>query len=206
MKDRDKYYGCAEIKELGFTAKLMEKYLPDADKTVQNPYNRHAPIRYWLKIKIDALIEEPPIREKINDVLKHRQARSASAQKAVETKREKIRKRVLWVCDNYLELTRDIPLDEVRELALEYKEEWYIYNNIYNTAYNADQDTIDRWTVNFIRHKMMNYDYCLNILKGEGYKDLSYDILREYAFNLIKRAYPELTEECDRQMQRPRYL
>ena len=140
-----------------------------------------------VKEKIDVLTEESPLREEINIVLKHRQARSAGARKAVETKMKKTRKKVLGICNDYLELNSDIPLDEVRALALEYKEEWYICNNIYNTAHNANQDTIDRWNVSFIRHEMIGYDYCLNILKGVVGKDQAYDILREYVFNLIKK-------------------
>lgn len=194
MKDRDKYYGLEEIKELGFTARLMGKYLPDADKIVKNPYNSHALIRFWLKTKIDALIAEPPLRDELATVMKHRATRQAGAKKAVETKVRKTTDRVSLLCKS-LKLRYKRPLDKVRWDALQRKEEQYRNAEFYS----ADPATIDRWTVNYIRHNMVDYDYCLEKLKGVVGKDEAYAILKNYVLDLIKSTYPELAEECERQ-------
>lgn len=198
MKDRDKYYGLEEIQELGFTARLMGKYLPDADKIVRNPYNSHALIRFWLKTKIDALIAEPPLRDELATVMKHRAARQAGAKKAVETKVRKTTDRVSLLCKS-LKLRYKRPLDKVRWAALQKKEEQYWDSESFASAYGADPATIDRWTVNYIRHNMVDYDYCLEKLKGEVGKDEAYRILKNYVLDLIKSTYPELAEECERQ-------
>ena len=201
MKDREKYYGLYELKELGFTKSLMDKYLPSEDLQIDNPYYKcAAPMRFWLKDKIDTLTAENPVRNELDKVLKNRSARSLGARKAVATKTTKT-VQYAEEMGSKLKILNNLSLKEVRKAALNSKQAWYDSLDNYDclSTYGADEDTINRWTVNYIRHEMTNYEYCLSELMGKVGKDTAYYVLRKPIFELIKSTYPELAKECDLQ-------
>lgn len=58
----------------------------------------------------------------------------------------------------------------------------------------ADSRTKQRWTVNYVRHMLTNYDRLLLCVPDEGKAGLKVMVLDE-----IAETYPFLKEECERQ-------
>ena len=61
----------------------------------------------------------------------------------------------------------------------------------------ADEETILRWEINFIRHNLSNYDDELEKLYGKVGKDMVYSKYRNQLMNKIFEVYPELKEKCE---------
>ena len=58
---------------------------------------------------------------------------------------------------------------------------------------------LKRICVNFLRHMCTEYEYTLHAMIGKVGKYDAYHRLRTRIFEAIKRTYPWLSDECDRQ-------
>ncbi len=68
-------------------------------------------------------------------------------------------------------------------------------------ARNADEATLNRWIVNFIRHNSMDYDIDLKEAVFPKNNDIFLIKYRKAVLETIKSVYPELSCECDRQLE-----
>ena len=59
-----------------------------------------------------------------------------------------------------------------------------------------------RWMVNYIRHNMVEYDLEIDDMKGKTGKSLLYYELHSGVLHNISDVYPELKDECLRQIKR----
>ena len=92
-----------------------------------------------------------------------------------------------------------IPLDKLRTLALDDKQDWYDLNLSERFAYDADENTVRRWMVNYVRHNMTMYDNLLIDWKGlVGIRNM-YVSLHAQVLDKLAKVFPELHEECERQ-------
>jgi hypothetical protein len=64
---------------------------------------------------------------------------------------------------------------------------------------DAGQDFLDRIAVNFLRHRMTDYDAMLRERFGLAGVDDAARIIRRRVLAAIAAAYPELRAECERQ-------
>lgn len=92
-----------------------------------------------------------------------------------------------------------IPLDRLRTLALDDKQDWYDLNLSERFAYDADENTVRRWMVHYVRHNMTMYDNLLIDWKGLVDIRQMYVSLHSQVLDKIAKVYPELREECERQ-------
>lgn len=100
-----------------------------------------------------------------------RESRRQGAAKAVETKHAKLHAEILEKC-NHIEVER-IHIKKLRRQAISDKQDWYdyqasmrSYNCDYRCAKNADESTVRRWMVNYIRHNLTQYDDVLYEMSG----------------------------------------
>ena len=68
------------------------------------------------------------------------------------------------------------------------------------TTVGADRDTVRRWMVNYIRHNLTRYDEFLYEARGRTGIRFAYPEYRCAVLEEIARVYPELQEECKRQI------
>lgn len=195
MKQGDKkqeYFTQSLLLEQGWTKGLIAKFLPEPDATATNPiFKSVAPIKLYSAQKINAIMQSEEYklaREKM-------EKRRLSAQKAADNRRKKS----LKDCREVLEriVVDRISLSELRELALEYQQCWY--DSRCFGEYCADEKTVRRWMVNYIRHNMTHYDDCLMNWKGRIGIGTMYISLRNQVLDKIAEVYPELKDECKKQ-------
>lgn len=183
------------VKSYGFTDKLIRELLPEPELVV-NPHYRSGPkMKLW-----DATVVESAMKTEIFMAeMEKRKKRCASAKKAVQTKTSKLQLQV----DEFVKSVRisRIPLEKLRLAAIRDKQKWYDFNGIYDKfAEDADDATVKRWMVNYIRHNMVEYDREIYDMKGKTGKSLLYFELHNGVLRRISEVYPELEDECLRQV------
>lgn len=188
-----------EVKSMGFTDKLIKELLPDP-QLLPNPfYKSAAAMKLWKVSDVEDAMKNPVFQESLNKRKKYQEA----AKKALATKVSKLKAET----DKFIESIniKHMDIDALREAAIYSKQVWYDnqsyrYGEAYSkNAYGADEDTVKRWMVNFIRHEMTSYDEQLYHMKGRaGIHDMYHDI-HNVILDKIALVYPELAQECKNQ-------
>lgn len=63
-----------------------------------------------------------------------------------------------------------------------------------------NDDTLNRWCVNYIRHQLTTYDDGLYDLIGKIGRDAAYEEFKKAVLKKISIAYPKYADECNRQI------
>ena len=184
---------------MGFTDKLIAELLPEP-QLVNNPYYRKAAkMKLWKLSDVENAMNNPAFQESLKKRKKYKEA----AEKGVVTKKAHLKDET----DKFLESIKIEHLDIglIREYALKEKQNWYddkfcMRSNIYyQTTDGADENTVTRWMVNYIRHRMTSYDEQLYHMKDRAGKNDMYCEIHDHILDKIATIYPELAEECERQ-------
>lgn len=184
----DIYFTKTQLKERGWTDKLIRDLLGEPDKLKVNYHYLTGPkIQLYEQQRAEKLESDDAWKK----AQENREKRKASAQKAVETKRRKL-----------IELINAVEI-EVEELSLEHATELAIqsynhrqseignYNSI-RASLDSDAAFLCRITRNYIRHELTSYDYYLDELVGQVGKEEAYDLLRDRVDKEINKVYPSL--------------
>lgn len=205
-KKKDKMITLTELKKrYGITDKLVKEFFKDPDEYVTNPfYKNAAPMKLYNEKRINRIIKTKKFEKAFNESIKRKDA----ARKAVQTKIEKTMSETKKKIKKIQVTVLDISDNELRNMAIksyiefkEYRDMMYDnYYSDYYDAYNADSETIDRWTVNYIRHNLTEYDHELYNMAGSvGIHD-AYTMYKEAVLKKIGKAYPNYKKECKRQI------
>nr|DAO34978.1 MAG TPA: DNA repair protein RAD14/DNA Complex excision repair DNA damage [Caudoviricetes sp.] len=194
-KTKNTRISLSTVKSYGFTDKLIRELLPEPE-LVTNPHYRSGPkMKLW-----DASVVESAMKTEIFVAeMEKRNKRREAAKKAVQTKTSKLQLQV----DEFIKSVKisRIPLERLRSAAIRDKQKWYDLNGIYDKfAEDADDSTVKRWMVNYIRHNMVEYDQEIDDMKGKTGKSLLYFELHNGVLHRISEVYPELEDECLRQI------
>ena len=190
----------SEVKNMGFSEKLIRDLLPEPELARNPKYKCAAPMKLYLIADVQkAMKNELFIAYQVK-----RQKRKEAAKQAVETKRKKIISEMQSFSDKIT--VKRIDIDTLLGLTLRAKQDHYdwmfeLYNNDYcNDAYSADESTRERWMVNYIRHNLTEYEDGLDNLYGRTGKDDAYHMLYQAVMEKIALVYPELADECKNQI------
>lgn len=180
----------AVSKRPGWSKSVMDKLLGEPDKTKR--HETFGTLIYLYSAERVFQIEEmPEFKQGLSQNIKRREA----AKKAVKTKREDLFSKI----DSMKIHVKSLPLRDVRNKAVKS----YNNRNIDNIVPNKNnQGFIDRITVNYIRHHLTEYDRVLDDVAGKiGSVDGRVRIWKRI-FPEIGLTYPQLKEECRRQLRR----
>ena len=67
-------------------------------------------------------------------------------------------------------------------------------------AYTANEETINRWIVNYIRHNLVSYDNFLGSIDGKVGSVEAYPEVKIAVLEKIANTYPKYKDECERQI------
>lgn len=190
------------VLEMGWTKTLIKRLLPAPVEKKNRMYPHSAPYKLYEKTVVLATMETDAFKEAMAKVEKRRE----SACLAVATKTKHL-------TDEIMEGVRSfdiqvIPDDELRARTLQAKRDWYIDHEQYENIYveDADEATIQRWVVNYIRHELVIfYDRNLGCLEGKVGKYDAYETYKTEILRMIAEKYPKYANECDRQIERAYY-
>ena len=197
---KPEYYSQTTLKSFGFTAKMIETMLSEPILKDNPHYRCAAPMKLWLITEVDAVMQTDEFKEAVAK----RESRRQGAAKAVETKRAKLHAEIEEKCKQIT--VERLTIKKVRKYAISDKQDWYdyqasmrSYNCDYRCAKNADESTVRRWMVNYIRHNLTQYDDVLFEMCGRVGCHDEYYHYREAVLAKIAEVYPELKDECEQQ-------
>lgn len=187
------------IEEYGWTKSLINKFLPEPTLK-KNPYYRSAaPMKVWNEEIVKKVMKTSDFQEAMEKASKRKNA----ADKAVATKRNNMFNHTEQFI-NSIKITV-LPENELQRRTLYAKQCWYNLHSYGDycyekNAHSADDETVNRWIVNYIRHNLVAYDHFLTEIKGkvgsiDAYPEVKIAILQKIAI-----AYPQYKEECDEQI------
>ena len=181
-----------------WTDRLIKKYMPVPDEIRNNPHYGQASKMKLYKISRVESIEK---NEQFLIDFQKTILRRKSSLKMVETKKDN-----LLIEISELPISVEfIPRYELIPLVIDAYNDRNYYKD-YLTLRDLDQSTLERLTVNYIRHQLTSYDQCLGLIFSKVGKKEGYRLLIERIYNCISESYPELTRECTLQFRRKFYL
>jgi hypothetical protein len=191
---KNKEYFCkSELLERGWTLTGITKFLKFHDLEKINPKFKNASSLKLFKIERVKQIEET---DKFKIWLEENKKKKISSEKAVKTKETKLLELINSIKINVLE----IPLKNAIYNAID---DYYSFNIERDRDVYVDKNDIEfinRITVNWIRHKMTEYDDSLLIIFNKTGKNKAYQIINQKIYFEISSVYPELKDECNRQL------
>lgn len=182
------------IEEYGWTKSLISKFLPDPVLKANPHYRKAAPMRLW----DEDTVKQVMTTSEFQDSMEKANKRKKSASKAVETKYSNMNHSVQLFIDSItIKVLSD---EELKTKALKAKQEWYqchpcslngdwIDEPYMKNAYTADEETINRWIVNYIRHNLVSYDNFLGSIDGkvgsvEAYPEVKIAVLEKLLIHI----------------------
>ena len=181
-----------------WTDRLIKKYMPVPDEIRNNPhYGRASEMKLYKISRVESIEKNEHF---LIDFQKTILRRKSSA-KMVETKKDN-----LLIEISELPISVEfIPRNELVPLVIDDYNDRNYYKD-YLILRDLDQSTLERLTVNYIRHQLTSYDQCLGLIFSKVGKKEGYRLLIERIYNCISESYPELTRECTLQFRRKFYL
>lgn len=184
--DRTDYLNKSELKKRGWTDVAIERFLPEPERTVSNPYHRTGPrIKHWLRRTAEAV-------ERTEEFLKwsaESMRLKATAAKAVQTKSRRM-------MDYVNSLTVRLPIIDRETLMAE------AIKSAREEAMSRGHDgspSEERAAVNYLRHECSDYEYELQCIASKCDITEALARLRGKIYAAIAIAYPYLSDECEAQ-------
>lgn len=181
-----------------WTERLIKKYMPVPDEIRNNPhYGRASEMKLYKISRVESIEKNEQFLIDFQKTILRRK----SSLKMVETKKDN-----LLIEISELPISVEfIPRNELVPLVIDdYNDRNYYKDDL--TLRDLDQSTLERLTVNYIRHQLTSYDQCLGLIFSKVGKKEGYRLLIERIYNCISESYPELTRECTLQFRRKFYL
>ena len=194
METKERMMCLSELKENGFNQKLIDELLPEPTLKQNSRYKKAAPMKLWHEDDVKKAMETQAYK----DYQAVRAKRQAAAEKAINTKTEKLMDEVKTAIEKIT--VKRIDIKKLKNKTISAKQAWYAINGYERAAYNADEETVNRWMVNYIRHNYTEYENDLESLFNRVGKTQAYVLLKNAILDKIAAVYPELEQECKSQM------
>lgn len=206
----------------GFTKAMIKKLLPSPIERPNPNYKKAAPMKLYVESDVLKVMETDEYKEEWEKA----QKRKTSALKAVETKKENLKKEMQEIGES-IEVI-NLPKAELIEKALKNHETYLIeryereleylenrrdkYEEYCEISKELDylknfglrkpsEEAMQRIIVNYIRHELTTYDYELGMLEKRIGKDEAYRVLKKAILRKIALEYPDYKTECESQIQ-----
>ncbi|NUR61348.1 MAG: hypothetical protein HOV87_22205 [Catenulispora sp.] len=164
---------------------MIRDLLGGPDKREPNPrFRRAAPTLKFLFARVEAV--ERTVR--FAHRKKQAERRSAAAKAAARRRRMEMLR---------LMAAEEVPIPRLEPAVLEARA---VRHRDPRTRTTPDGKTLNRWKVNYLRHHLTRYDPMIEGLFGRIGRADAERSLRQRIFEAIAKAYPELYEECQRQL------
>jgi hypothetical protein len=181
-----------------WTDRLIKKYMPVPDEIRNNPhYGRASEMKLYKISRVESIEKNEQFLIDFQKTMLRRK----SSEKMVETKKDNL----LIQISEFPISVEIIPRYELVPLVIDDYNNRNYYKD-YLTLRDLDQSTLERLTVNYIRHKLTEYEYHLYTIGDQVGKKEGARLLKEITNNCIGESYPDLTRECALQLRRQFYL
>ena len=186
------------IRDRGWTEAGIAQFLGKADSDRVNPYySSGARMQLYLRSRVEEVEKSRAYAEWKQES----EVRKSAAQQAVHTKREHILSYVAALPIQIPKLTEE---ELVTHACRNYNTHWS--GSRHNKPW-ADPDTCDehflyRIMVNYLRHRLTNYEEELTRIYGHVGRNEAWEILKKRVLEAIASQYPILQDECVQQIKK----
>lgn len=195
------YVTAGVLKERGWTESLIKRFMPEPCMTIPNRVYRSAPpYRLYREGRV-ADVEATGLWQQAASVARDRGAR---AKRATETKREALLETIRRLEIKVPQIERDELIERACDSYNSHKLGLYLERGYEYTPASKDSNPqfLERLMVNYLRHEMTDYERLLARTYGRvGVRAAYYEIAKK-VYDAIARAYPDLFDECDRQLKK----
>ena len=130
-----------------------------------------------------------------NVIKEQKNKRIKAATKAISVKTDKLLEQI----SRYNIQVEKLSTESLRRITLNEKSEYYLSKDDYLDLDEIDDNVIQRWEVNYVRHNLTLYDNECNKLFGRVGKDKAHTLLKNNVLDEIAKMYLHLKKECKRQ-------
>lgn len=195
---REKFMSQRELLMADWSKAMIKKLLPEPE-LVDNPlWLGHSPMKLWL---ID-LVEETMKTEEYYILYMRFQKRSEACKAAAKRKAKTLEEMMIELAKSATVIR--IEDYKLRQIVMERQENYYINKGKAFSYCTVSDETLDRWVVNHIRHRLIKvdgvrYDKALDELAGKVGRDNAYRVTKCILLDKIALVYPKYRYECERQ-------
>ena len=192
-QNQERPFTKAALRERGWRPTMIRDLLGEPDELETNPkYRSAAPMALYAAGRVIAAEDTDDFRARLAKAEGAHAARSAAAQRSMETRRQAA-----------IEWADTVPIDtdwpaSAKQAIREGVEHWtfrqYDRGNYDADGKSADPSTKRRWARNYLRHCATSYEGELVELFGVVGKDAAYQVLRARVEEMIEERFPELAE------------
>ncbi|WP_223190659.1 hypothetical protein [Streptomyces sp. TRM68416] len=195
------YLSAAGLRARGWTPAMMRRLLGEPDLLRTNPVFRSAPrARLYLVARVEAAEQG----EEFRAVAAAAARRSAVGRAAALRRRREVLARI---AAEPIDVPRLAP-DRLAELAVEHRNRLDAERALRRPGHVPDPATVDgaepgaldRWKVDYLRHRLTRYDEILDELHGRTGRAAAEELLRRRIYTAVTKAYPDLARECERRL------
>jgi len=188
--DTTLFLNASDLAARGWTPAMIRDFLGSPDTTIPNPrFRRAAPTLQFELSRVEAIESTGTFAWRRGKA----ERRSVAAKAAARRRRLRMLR---------LSTAKEVPVPELDPAVLEARA---IRHRDAMSGKAADVRTLDhrilnRWKVNYLRRQLTRYDPVIEGLFGEiGRADIERVLLRRF-LEAIGRKYPDLQDECQRQL------
>ncbi|MGP4089686.1 hypothetical protein [Streptomyces sp. KR55] len=195
------HLSAAGLRARGWTPAMVRQLLGEPDLLRPNPHFCSAPQTRLYSIE---RVEAAELSEEFRAASAVAARRSAAARAAASRRRREV---VARIAAEPIDVPRLAP-HRLATLAVEHRnrrDEERAYERWEHvpdpaTVESAEPGALDRWKVNYLRHRLTRYDELLDGLYGSTGRAAAEELLRRRVCAAISKAYPDLAQECERQL------
>ena len=229
MNEKSQMITQSTILAMGWTKTMLKNLLPEPTERPNPHYKCAAPMKLWEQDKVLEVMETEDFKKALEKASKRKNAAKSAVKTKEKRLKEKMveiansfeiriipddeliekvlkhnEERIennLWQSMLYYERKVDRYIyDEYEsydDVCQEYEDACYEYENF--TLRTPNEETLNRWVVNYIRHNLVNYDYTLGENREKVGKDEPYPAYKKAVLERIATVYPKYAAECKRQ-------
>ena len=194
-----KVFSKMELLDSGcWSMSMLRKLLPEPMRLPNKYWPGHEDMKTWSKQLVIEVMETEEYTILYQKYLIRSEAGKAAAKRKAKTLEQMM-----------IELAKSATVIRIedyklRQIVMERQENYYINKGKAFSYCTVFDETLDRWVVNYIRHRLIKvdgvkYDSLLDELKGKVGKDKAYRIIKCIYLDKIAIAYPQYRRECERQ-------
>lgn len=182
------YLNATQLAARGWTPAMIRDFLGRPDRTEFVPRFRNAaPMLQFALARVVAAERLPKF--------KHRQELAARRSKIAREAADRRRREMLR-----LVAADEVPIPKLAPEILTDRAVRHSDPREVTDVAKADRATLNRWKVNYLRHEQTRLDTTIEGLFGRIGRAAAEKLLRRRTLEAIGRTYPDLLDECQRQL------
>ncbi|TWI91297.1 hypothetical protein [Chitinophaga japonensis] len=198
------YYVQNELKEIGFTKSLINKYLPNPDKTEKNKHSKKKPIKLFLAERVHSIQQSEEFKNDLNGLKNRKNSATIASSKTIKTKQQRI---VKFANSLNIRINNTKKITDLIDEALDDRYNYILEREGIHSKRLKDFSSFDdeyklRRTANYIKYNYSNYSSLTNEVEGKVGIGIAILIIEKKFYIELGSVYPSLKEYCDDELEK----